>query len=292
MSLPLYEKRGYLQDELRLFPLCDEPASLSQISSHYHEFHKLILFKNGNVSYSVEGTHYTPEPGDVLVIGRGCVHRPQVHAGAQYSRTVLYLSPEFLRAHSTPECDLELCFTEAMRTGSHILRTSGSRLRHITELFASLENASKSDEFGTNLFMRCGVIQLVITLSRYTLGRSSSVSGAIHDEKTLELLRYIGENLTSDISIDALSERFFISKYHMMRKFRLETGYTIHAYISTKRLLLARELISGGTAATDACYISGFRDYSAFSRAYVKLFGSSPGGRRRFHIDAPQNASE
>jgi len=99
------------------------------------------------------------------------------------------------------------------------------------------------------------------------------------DGKILDILRYLDSNLMEDISIDELAGRFYISKYHMMRRFREETGTSIHTYLSDKRLLLARELIRSGATATEACFQCGFRSYSAFSRAYGKLFGITPTGR-------------
>ena len=56
----------------------------------------------------------------------------------------------------------------------------------------------------------------------------------------------------------------------MMRKFKEETGYTIHNYIISKRLLLARTKISEGTPILKAAQLSGFSDYTTFSRAYKK----------------------
>ena len=63
----------------------------------------------------------------------------------------------------------------------------------------------------------------------------------------------------------------------MMRKFKEETGYTIHSYLSNKRLMLAQRLLEEGASSTDACYGCGFKDYSVFSKAYKKLFSISPG---------------
>jgi len=97
--------------------------------------------------------------------------------------------------------------------------------------------------------------------------------------RMLEILRYLDQNLTEEISIEALADRFYISKYHMMRRFRTETGTTIHAYLSERRLLLARDLIANGMASTEACFRCGFGSYSSFSRAYGKLFGTTPTGR-------------
>ena len=66
----------------------------------------------------------------------------------------------------------------------------------------------------------------------------------------------------------------------MMRLFRRETGTTIHGYLTERRLAMARELMAGGMSATDACFRSGWRSYSSFTRAYGKRFGSTPTGRR------------
>ena len=87
------------------------------------------------------------------------------------------------------------------------------------------------------------------------------------------------EHLAEDLSIESLSEEFFISKYHMMRLFRQETGQSIHAYLSDRRLLHARDLITQGFSATDSCFRSGFGSYSSFTRAYAKRFGTTPTGR-------------
>ena len=65
----------------------------------------------------------------------------------------------------------------------------------------------------------------------------------------------------------------------MMRLFRKETGTTIYAYLTQRRLMLAREQMAAGMSATDACYSSGFHSYSSFTRAYGKYFGTTPTGR-------------
>ena len=96
------------------------------------------------------------------------------------------------------------------------------------------------------------------------------------DSQVEQLLKYINRNLSEDLSIDSLAGKFFFSKYHMMRKFKEETGYTIHNYIVSKRLLHARSLISQGTPIMKAAQMSGFRDYTTFVRAYKKQFGTVP----------------
>jgi AraC-like DNA-binding protein len=62
----------------------------------------------------------------------------------------------------------------------------------------------------------------------------------------------------------------------MMRRFRAETGYSIHSYISNKRLLFAHDLLLMGSSVTAACYGCGYKDYSSFSRAYKNSSESHP----------------
>ena len=66
-----------------------------------------------------------------------------------------------------------------------------------------------------------------------------------------------------------------------MHTFKEQTGYSIGSYLSTKRLLLAKELILSGKPITDVCYECGFKNYSTFSRAYKKCFGADPVGIRQ-----------
>ena len=99
---------------------------------------------------------------------------------------------------------------------------------------------------------------------------------ARYDKKIVEMIHYINENLSKDLTIETLSAKFYLSKYHMMRKFKEETGYSMHQYILEKRILAAKGMILTGMPATLASMECGFKDYSTFSRAYKKLLGQLP----------------
>ena len=106
---------------------------------------------------------------------------------------------------------------------------------------------------------------------------SAYVPNSYYNSKILPILEYIAEHLVEDLSIDTLSSKFYMSRYYLMHLFKKETGYSVANYISTKRLLHARALIQSGTSVTEACFASGFKNYSTFSRAYKKLFLISAG---------------
>ena len=274
MELEAYEKRGYLLEDFRLFHLRD--TEMESVDWHYHTFHKIIFFLSGQAAYDIEGQRYALEPGDVLLVGRGDIHRPEVESGVPYERVIVYISPAFLRAQSRPDCDLEACFAMARQEFRFVLRPAARRSR-LPPILTAFEQSLIAGGFGQTLLSQSLFLQLLIEVSRGVLEHDLSyVTNAAYDEKTVAMLQYLNANLTEPISIDDLAARFYISKYYMMRRFRQETGYTIHSYLVGKRLLLARELIAGGMAITEACYQSGFQDYSTFSRAYKKQFGHTP----------------
>ena len=269
-----YEKRGYLAEDFRLFHLRD--TAMAPVSWHYHAFHKLIFFLAGQASYAIEGQRYVLRPGDLVLVGAGDIHRPEVTGGWPYERVILYISPDYLRAQSSPGCDLESCFAQARQEFRFALRPAG-RENRLPELLADLEAALNDNGFGAEALRRVLLVQMLIRIHRGQLDQSlCGVSAAASNEKVLAILQYLNAHLTERVTIDELSSHFYVSKYHMMRRFRSETGYTIHGYLVGKRLLLARELLADGMTVTDACYQSGFQDYSTFTRAYKRQFGTTP----------------
>ena len=120
--------------------------------------------------------------------------------------------------------------------------------------------------------------QLLLTLSRDMLRpqQEPHQESCRLDPKMDEILRYIAAHLPEDLSVDGLAGRFYLSRYYLMHRFKAVTGYSLHQYITQKRLLLAGELLRQGTPVMKAAELSGFRDYSTFLRAFQSTFRMSP----------------
>ena len=272
-----YQKKGFLTEDFRLFHLRSDGGTRPEF--HYHEFYKVLLLVSGSGSYTVEGCRYGVQSGDIVLVGSHSVHRPEIEPGAAYERIILYLSPEFLRRASGPSCDLTECFRGE---GGHVLRPGEAERKQLFSLAASLERELGEEGYGQRILCTGAVLELLVRIGRSLLRGESPRPGPLTpaNERVAAIIRYLDRHLTEDIAIDDLSERFYLSKYHMMRLFRRETGTTIHGYLTERRLSLARELMLGGMNATDACFRSGWRSYCSFTRAYGKRFGSTPTGRR------------
>lgn len=273
-----YQKRGYLLENFRLFHQ-RSPGSSVVVDYHYHEFCKLLLLNSGSGSYVVDSQRYQLRSGDVVLIDSNRVHKPELDPDCDYERTIIYIDPVFLKQESTDGCDLTSCFCGEQ---GHILRLNSRQYQKILSITTALEQELSKSRYGREVLGKALLMELLVTLCRYQMREDVLHPAPMQpkNDRILEVLRYLDEHLCEDLNIDHLADQFFISKYHLMRLFHKETGSTIHTYLIQRRLLTARELIKNGVSASDACYRSGFRSYSSFTRAYSKNFGTTPTGRK------------
>ena len=271
-----YAKKGYLQEDFRLFHLKDDGET--KVDYHYHEFYKLLFFISGKGSYFVEGKRYVLAPGDVVLIGKHCVHRPEFSTGAFCERIILYIAPEFLERESSGVCQLTDCFSKEY---DHVLRPNENIRKELFSILTNMEQELSSNRYGREILSNGMLLHLLVGIARSIFHKEVQKPAPLHPKsrRMQDLMAYLDAHLTEELNIDALAEKFYISRFHMMRRFREETGTTIHAYISDRRLMLARDCINEGMAATEACFRCGFGSYSSFSRAYGKFFGTTPTGR-------------
>lgn len=271
-----YKKRGYLLDDFRLFHLND--AQGTKVDYHYHEFCKLLLICSGKGGYSVDGQHYSLRAGDIVLIGSRCVHRPEFESGIPYERIIIYIAPEFLKKQSMDGCELENLFDGSK---GYVLRAEEGERNLLFQIAAQLEGELSGNEYGREILGNSLLLRMLVQIGRCMQKGEVQMPSPIipTNKRILDILDYIEKHLTEEIPIDALAETFFISKYHMMRLFRSETGQSIHAHITERRLLYAREMIRQGMSATESCFQAGFHSYSSFTRAYGKRFGTTPTGR-------------
>jgi AraC-like DNA-binding protein/mannose-6-phosphate isomerase-like protein (cupin superfamily) len=287
-------KRGYLNKDFEYFHLKDQKSI--EFEFHYHDFNKIIVFISGNVTYLIEGKAYKLKPWDILFVNSNDVHRPLIDTSEPYERIVIWVNSRFLELHNTDDHNLLTCFELSSKQKRCLLRLPHDDLKLVMHTLMLLDEASKDKEFGNYILKNALFVQLIVYLNRLFL-RSEEIKDeedVEYDERIENIINYIKENLNEDLSIDTLASRFYMSKYHLMHKFKAQTGYTLHNYIQQKRLIYASSLIKQGMKITQACMESGFGDYSSFVRAFKKTFGLSPKNyyRESMELDISYNKSK
>ena len=264
------EKKGYLNEEFRLFHIKDQTGQ--EFSYHYHDFHKVVIFLSGKVTYHIEGKAYHLKPWDILLVSRHAIHKSEIDASVPYERFILWIKNDI------PNNQLLQCFQKASDRSYNLVRLNSSLQEKLKDVLFELEASARSEAFGKDILTQALFQEFMVYLNRIFLEKQYifDKKSYSYDSQIANILKYINHHLGEDLSVDALASRHYISKYHLMRKFKEETGYTLHNYVINKRLLQARTLISEGTPILKAAHESGFAEYSTFSRAYRKQFGKAP----------------
>lgn len=238
---------------------------------HCHNFYEVYYFLEGNVDYLVEGYKYKPVPDSLLLLAPHVFHGARINDSGPYQRSSLHfhadiLAPErrgfLLSAFSVPDClsHEEIYFTQVERF-------------HLSAYFSALkECAFQGEEYREWALPIC----VEALLARIVSMRAQDSGFTACPEPVLGIIRYPNGHLEEDISLDRLSQLFYVSKHHMNKIFRKATGTTVIDYLLRKRIAQAQQLLAEGASAQDAALKSGFRDYSAFYRAYLRIMGHSP----------------
>jgi len=83
------------------------------------------------------------------------------------------------------------------------------------------------------------------------------------------------------MTLERLEKEFFVSREHIAREFKRQTGQTVHRYIVKARLDRCCTLIEQGLPITEVYKTSGFGGYNHFFRAFKKEYGMTP--KEYFH---------
>lgn len=266
-------KRGYLNDDFRIFHLKDKVDM--NIDFHHHDFNKIVVLLGGEATYYIEGKSYNLKPYDILLVAAHEVHKPYVTPSTDYERVIFWVNSSFLKSIDN---ELLLPFHRCVNEGLHLLRMPENNSDSLNRFLGEIIHEFKSADFGSSINCRSLFLQFMVKINRmYRNDEFLEPSEVSYDKFIWSVIRYINDNLNTDLSIDTLSSKFFISRYHLMHKFKIETGYTLHSYILEKRLSKSKDMLLEGKSIQEICTALNFNDYSNFMRQFKKRFGKSPG---------------
>ena len=284
------QKSGYLHQNFRLFHIRDKKDKTFDF--HFHDFNKIIIFLSGNVTYIIEGKTYYLKPWDILLVDHHSIHKPIIDPSVYYERIVIWVDEDYmLNASKLPSnqnalsdtqmdesqsADITACFKKASERSYNLIRLNPVLMERLQSTISSLERTlspENDQEFGITLLRNALFMEFMVYINQIYLGKQyeKDHTALKYDQRIEEILKYINSHLSEDLSVDTLAELFFLSRYHLMHKFKEETGYTVHNYILQKRLLLVKDYTAQGMPITKAALASGFTDYSTYHRAAKKL---------------------
>ncbi len=263
--------KEYLKDDIYLkHNITDAPCD-SSFNMHIHDTCELYLLVRGEVESLVEGTVYPLQAGSVVIMRPFESHKTRILAKKPYERYVVNF-PVSIFESIDPEKRLLRAFCARENGCNNVYTKEELQGLQIDEL---LRDACyyAGDDYGRQLRIQTMMLRILDVLNTAYLKRS--IEDVPKSRKT-EMVAYINAHIGDDITVPKLAEHFYLSASQFSRIFKDATGAAPWSYIIAKRLSAARERLKLGASVQNAFESSGFNDYSAFYRAYVKFFGNSP----------------
>lgn len=137
--------------------------------------------------------------------------------------------------------------------------------RDLTEEYDKLTTKNKKQIEAANIMEACACYLWANRLVRVN-----------EDCLSVLISTYINNNLTADLSVDALCSHFLISRNKLYKISRDSYGMGIAAYIRKQRVQNAASLLKSGSTVANAAISSGFEDYNYFSEIFKKETGILP----------------
>ena len=252
----------YKGEDFSLTRILTPESAKSEYLLHNHEkYCEILFFLGGNSSFLVEGTEYPLSKEDFVIARPDEMHRV-IHKGdCLYERIVINFDSGFFEKFGCGE--YSPAFFERPAGNGNLFSAHSSRAA-ADALWRLCEYV---EEKAPEIVLNGALAQVLRAISK---NAPNSSEGQVKSERLREIILFINENLTEDITLDTLCEKFFITKWHLCRLFKAQTGMTPMNYVTKKRLMLGETLMAQGMSATDAAVSAGFRDYSSFWYAKKK----------------------
>ena len=248
-----------------------------EVDFHEHAFYEIFFFLSGEVSYSIEGRTYQLRPGDILLTDNRDIHKPDIRKGRPYERFVIWIHPDFLAQTAGKGADLTACFTDASQKKYKLIRPESNVLSRLKGICEQMLHSRDEEEFGSGTLSAIYLLEFLVYLNRAYFATPDAIRKDVtENEKINEVVAYINDYFSDNLTLDRLADVFFISKSYLAHQFKLYTGLTLYQFIIKKRLTVARNMLCEGVPVMTACMQCGFNDYSNFIKAFKREFGRNP----------------
>ena len=234
---------------------------------HTHDFIEIVYVLDGTSVQIIDGVSYETRRGDLLFIGYGATHQFIPNENYAYYNVSFY--PETMENIVTPQNSFSLLslavFNEVSRNGQGgKVSFNGQERDEIESILSQMLKEQEGEQKERNLVIESYMNILIDKLLRKT---EENIVDA--PSKWLEIIDYIKDNPSADLSLKTLANQSFYNPSYFSRIFKEKTGVPLTKYVAKKRIERAIKLLTETTLSIDMiAEETGFSNKSALYKAF------------------------
>lgn len=246
-------------------------------SYHYHDCYELYYLYSGERYYFIKDNTYHVEGGSLVLIKPYEIHCTANFADRGYDRLLINFKKDFIQelAFICGDTNPFECFEKDI----HTIILNPKEQQFIEFLLDGMKQENKKGNPANNTYLKFSLMQLLLFASKHHRQPEIDIhSYANSTHKTIsEITGYINNHYNENITLDIISNLFFISPCYFSRIFKRVCGISFSEYLNNVRVKEARNLLY--TTDMNITQISssvGFGSSSHFNRVFKNLTGMSP----------------
>lgn len=245
----------------------------NMVKSHYHDYYEIYFLEYGKRYHVLDQEIYCVDAKEFIVFPPHVMHFSYSEQDTPFKRLILYFDPTAIHI---PEIAQKLSLSVGVYKPSDKISQEIHLL--INQILKEQEQEALFHEETEMMLLN----QLLVKIIRCKEDRSVFEKNS----RIRDIVRYIHEHYTENITLEFLSETFYISKYHLCREFKHYTHTTLVTYVNRLRIAHAiRLLLETDLSVSAIARIIGFSTGTHFSRIFKLLHQQSPSHWRRENIN-------
>ncbi|MFD1673680.1 AraC family transcriptional regulator [Alicyclobacillus fodiniaquatilis] len=273
-----------------LFPFLmtfkDQKMPENELPDHIHDWHEIIYVYDGTGTFFIDKSFHTMEKGNFFFIPRNTIHRAMPDISNPVTSTAVFFSKFVLGTESFGDyMTVRGVMEEWEKKRGYKILLSSEQQHFVEEKLDTIQRGILNQDFGyrQSIVLELQIILLQLCQSVFKCGADGSGTSGITGSPGLELaLQYIDTHLTETIYLNDLSPLANMSPPYFSRVFKQMIGLTLTEYITTKRIVRAKEYLEKTDEkiflVAENC---GFTSLPHFHRTFLKYAGLTPGSYRK-----------
>lgn len=244
---------------------------------HFHDGFEIHFTLTNGTTYQIDERKFDADAGTVALFSSEELHRVSIDRSKLYERYFVLFKPSFIEEFTTKFPFLLEIFSKQQKVDC-IELTSEQRLKVIALYEEMIQCDQGRDEPFELLHLKLKLTELLILLNKifYSDEKLHKPISYEHYQTISEIVSFIKEEYMNEMTLDELSERFFISKSTIIRAFKNALGMTPNQYLIYTRIMKSRELLEQGYSVKQVSEKIGYRDESSYIKKFKELQGESP----------------